>query len=233
MRARFRLPEPISTTIEYLSADGDFSRRSIRIESIIHHDDRPMTVEAFCYMRDAIRTFTCQRINAVITNDGEIMRPDALIVRLVDHINNHPEDWEPLERKSAPRRPVRRLSPTELGMGNGSMNGMKIVFTGQFASLTRKEAAEIVTQRGGIVKANVGRAIDVVVVGEKPGGKQRDAIELGIPVIRENDFIDLIKSADILAKRRSGHHAAASSSRGAWADANSSVDKVMPRLDAL
>ena len=67
------------------------------------------------------------------------------------------------------------------------------VLTGTLSLITRNEAGKIIEDKGGKVTGSVTRKTDYVVVGENPGSKYEKAINLGIEIIDENRFMDLIK----------------------------------------
>lgn len=67
------------------------------------------------------------------------------------------------------------------------------VLTGTLSLITRNEAGKIIEDKGGKVSGSVTRKTDYVVVGENPGSKYEKAINLGIGIIDENRFMDLIK----------------------------------------
>jgi len=67
------------------------------------------------------------------------------------------------------------------------------VLTGTLSLVTRNEAGKIIEDKGGKVTGSVTRKTDYVVVGENPGSKYEKAINLGIEIIDENRFMDLIK----------------------------------------
>lgn len=69
----------------------------------------------------------------------------------------------------------------------------KFVFTGSLSSLSRPEASDMVKQKGGMVASSVSKNIDYVVVGDKPGSKYQKAKKLGLTVISEDEFKELIK----------------------------------------
>jgi DNA ligase (NAD+) len=66
--------------------------------------------------------------------------------------------------------------------------GVTVVITGSLAGLTRDEAAEAVTSRGGKVTASVSRKTAFLVAGDKPGTKYDKALSLGVPVLAEAAF---------------------------------------------
>ena len=71
--------------------------------------------------------------------------------------------------------------------------GKTFVFTGSLQSITRKEGKEIVEARGGRAAGSVSAKTDCIVAGENTGSKLKKAEKLGIPVLTESEFMDLIK----------------------------------------
>ncbi len=71
--------------------------------------------------------------------------------------------------------------------------GKRIVFTGGLRSMERNRAEEIVAKLGGIPSSSVSRNTDLVVVGENPGSKYQKARELGVKIINEEQFLEMIK----------------------------------------
>ncbi|MCR4420238.1 MAG: NAD-dependent DNA ligase LigA [Clostridia bacterium] len=76
--------------------------------------------------------------------------------------------------------------------GTGPLAGRTFVLTGTLASFTRKEAQELIESLGGRVTGSVSRNTDYVVVGENPGSKYDRAVALGITLLDEAAFKDLI-----------------------------------------
>lgn len=71
--------------------------------------------------------------------------------------------------------------------------GMTFVMTGALEKFTREEAQEMVEKRGGKASGNVSKKTTYVVAGEAAGSKLRKAQELGIPVLTEDEFLELLK----------------------------------------
>ncbi len=70
--------------------------------------------------------------------------------------------------------------------------GKSFVFTGGLANRSREEAGELVQQHGGKVSGSVSKKTDYVVVGTDPGSKYEKAKELGVPILAEKEFEQLI-----------------------------------------
>ena len=58
---------------------------------------------------------------------------------------------------------------------------------------TREEATEKIELYGGKASGSVSRKTSFVVVGENAGSKERKARELGIPILTEDEFLEMIQ----------------------------------------
>jgi DNA ligase (NAD+) len=63
------------------------------------------------------------------------------------------------------------------------------VLTGGLESLSREEAAEAAAAAGARVASSVSKKTSFVVAGESPGSKYDRAVELGVDVIDEQEFL--------------------------------------------
>ena len=70
--------------------------------------------------------------------------------------------------------------------------GMTFVLTGALEKFTRDEAAAMIETRGGKSAGSVSKKTAYVVAGENAGSKLRKAQELGIPVLTEDEFLDMM-----------------------------------------
>ncbi len=71
--------------------------------------------------------------------------------------------------------------------------GMTFVLTGTLSSLKRSEAASIIESFGGKTSSSVSKKTTYVLAGEEAGSKLDKANSLGIAVINENEFMEMIK----------------------------------------
>ena len=71
--------------------------------------------------------------------------------------------------------------------------GKTFVLTGTLPSMTRDEAAEIIQNFGGKVSGSVSKKTAYVLAGEEAGSKLTKAESLGITIISEEEFKELIK----------------------------------------
>ena len=70
--------------------------------------------------------------------------------------------------------------------------GMTFVLTGALTKFTRDEATERIEHFGGKAAGSVSKKTTYVVVGENAGSKERKARELGIPILSEDEFLQMI-----------------------------------------
>ena len=71
--------------------------------------------------------------------------------------------------------------------------GLTFVLTGALSKFTREEATEKIELFGGKASGSVSKKTSYVVVGENAGSKERKARELGIPILSEDDFLQMIQ----------------------------------------
>lgn len=98
------------------------------------------------------------------------------------------------------RRIMEKLRQAGLNLEEGQeeastsdLQGQQVVLTGRLARLTREEAGRMIALRGGRVTSSVSRKTAFVVAGEEAGGKLAKALQLGVRVMDETEFLGLIR----------------------------------------
>ena len=71
--------------------------------------------------------------------------------------------------------------------------GLTFVLTGTLQNMTRDEASEIIKSHGGKTSSSVSKKTSYVLAGESAGSKLDKAISLGVIVLTEEDFLEMIK----------------------------------------
>ena len=71
--------------------------------------------------------------------------------------------------------------------------GKTFVLTGALSKFTREEATEKIELLGGKASGSVSKKTSFVVVGENAGSKERKARELGIPILTEDEFLEMLQ----------------------------------------
>ncbi len=74
----------------------------------------------------------------------------------------------------------------------GRFTGKSFVFTGALSRFTRDEARILVENEGGNAVGSVSKKTDYVVAGEEAGSKLAKARELGVTVLTEEEFLELV-----------------------------------------
>ncbi len=87
-----------------------------------------------------------------------------------------------------------QVLPAETGpaASGGAFDGQKVVFTGTLLGTTRAEAKKLVEDAGGRVVSSISAKTDALIQGGKPGSKAKKAKELGVQVLLERDFRQLL-----------------------------------------
>ena len=75
---------------------------------------------------------------------------------------------------------------------NTALANKKLVFTGTLLKTGRSEAKKEAEKQGAKVLSAMSSNVDFLVAGEKSGSKLKKAKELGVKVLTEQEFIDLI-----------------------------------------
>lgn len=125
----------------------------------------------------------------------EIARvPDVgpVVAASIVHFFAQPENEAVLERLRDAG-----INPTvEARRESAVFSGKTVVFTGALQRMTREEAQGMVFRLGGNPSSSVSGNTSLVVAGEKAGSKLDKARSLGVPVITEDEFLEMVKQAE-------------------------------------
>jgi DNA ligase (NAD+) len=80
--------------------------------------------------------------------------------------------------------------PVDVGLK--LLTGKTLVLTGTLPTLKRDEAKAMIEAAGGKVSGSVSKKTDFLVAGEEAGSKLEKALELGVPVLDEIEFLKLL-----------------------------------------
>lgn len=73
------------------------------------------------------------------------------------------------------------------------LGGKSFVLTGALSSMSRDKAKELIIANGGKVLSAISKNTDYLVAGEKAGSKLDKARKLGVKIISEDEFLNMIK----------------------------------------
>ncbi len=75
----------------------------------------------------------------------------------------------------------------------GYLRGITFVLTGELETLTRDEAKDMIRKLGGDVSSSASAKTDYVVVGKNPGSKFEKAKKLGVKMLNEKQFKNMLR----------------------------------------
>lgn len=98
------------------------------------------------------------------------------------------------ESRQIMERLLEQVSPEPMivDVGTGVFVGQTVVLTGKLEKLTREEAEEMVRKQGGKASGSVSKNTSLVVAGPGAGSKLAQAERLGIRVIDEDQFLEMV-----------------------------------------
>ena len=88
---------------------------------------------------------------------------------------------------------VHIVNPKKIKSETLKLSGKTLVLTGTLLSLSRDEAKARARALGGEITESVSSKTNYVVAGENPGSKYKKAQELVIPILTEQEFLDMIQ----------------------------------------
>jgi DNA ligase (NAD+) len=100
-----------------------------------------------------------------------------------------PSNLAMLQRLSAAGLKVRE---TVSAVPDGPLQGQSFVLTGTLAAMSRAEAEEKIEALGGKTSSSVSKKTSFVVVGADAGSKYDKAVQLGVPILSEQELLELI-----------------------------------------
>lgn len=75
--------------------------------------------------------------------------------------------------------------------------GKSFVLTGSLTELSREQATHVLQELGAKVSSSVSKKTDYLIMGKDPGSKLARAQELGLTILTENKFLELLKKANL------------------------------------
>ena len=72
---------------------------------------------------------------------------------------------------------------------------MTIVATGSLVKFSRKQINDLIESQGGRAAGSVSKKTSLVVAGENAGSKLKKAQELGVPVVTEDEFEQMLQES--------------------------------------
>lgn len=100
---------------------------------------------------------------------------------------------DPLNRRLVERLQAAGVRPHwQAARREGAFSGMTVVVTGTLGAMTRSEAEQAIERAGGKASSSVSKKTSLVVAGESAGSKRAKAEQLGVRVIGEAEFLEML-----------------------------------------
>jgi len=107
-----------------------------------------------------------------------------------------PQNQEVLDRLTKSNdnsEPLVKVNDFELSNIESPITGKTVVFTGTLEKMTRSEAKARAERLGANVSSSVSKKTDYLVAGPGAGSKAKEARELGIKILIEEEWLDLVE----------------------------------------
>ncbi|MBI5414287.1 NAD-dependent DNA ligase LigA [Candidatus Peregrinibacteria bacterium] len=117
------------------------------------------------------------------------------------------ENMEMFQKLETAGFPLSRSAEQRENTEDGNLrhfSGKIFVFTGTLKNFSREEAQEIIEKLGAKAVSSVSKNTDYVVCGENAGSKQEKAIELGVVILTEKEFSEMIGGEKTQSKQKHG-----------------------------
>jgi DNA ligase (NAD+) len=131
---------------------------------------------------DALRNATGEELTAIHEVGPEV----------AESIRRHfasPEEARSLDRL------LKEVTPLPPETEGGKLVGKTFLFTGTL-TIPRARAQELIRREGGSVAAGISAKVDFLVAGEDPGSKLAKAKQLGVAVLTEAEFTEMLEGKD-------------------------------------
>ena len=141
----------------------------------------------------------------------ELMNADAAALEEIDQIGPIlAQSITTFFASQENRRLVQRLleagitpQTADAAPSDGALSGKTLVVTGTLQHYTRESIKQAIKDNGGKVASSVSSKTDYVLAGDEPGSKLDKANELGVKVITEAEFIELINAPQPPKRKKS------------------------------
>jgi DNA ligase (NAD+) len=136
---------------------------------------------------DSLQEATVEQLEAV----------DGIGPIMSEQIRAFLDDERNRERIAAVVGHMNELVPPEQAGGRG-LTGVRFVFTGGLERFSRSDAKRLIEENGGRVVGSVSGETTYVVAGESPGSKLQKGQDLGVEILNEEAFLEVLRTAGAL-----------------------------------
>lgn len=129
-------------------------------------------------------------INATSGDFNEIYEIGDVMALSIENYFKQGETKKLIERfKKAGLNMTEAKAPVPV---SGKLLGKKVIFTGELESFSRDQASELARKQGADIISSVSKNTDFVIAGSNPGSKYDKAVGLGVKIINEKEFKEML-----------------------------------------
>ncbi len=85
------------------------------------------------------------------------------------------------------------MKPSPQKQSGGIFEGKTFVLTGTLPTMKRSEASKLIEEHGGKTSSSVSKKTSFVLAGEEAGSKLTKAQSLGVPILTEDEFLEMLQ----------------------------------------
>ena len=130
----------------------------------------------------------------------ELLAVDDIGVKIADSLMAYFSDsdnWHRIERLRSYGCQFEAMGTEQIQLSSAALDGLSFVVSGVFQKVSRAELKNLITEHSGKVVGSISGKTSYVVAGDQMGpSKRQKADQLGIPIIGENDFFEMINKAN-------------------------------------
>ena len=108
-----------------------------------------------------------------------------------------PHNKEILNKLIGDKDPLVTVLDIAPASASSAVSGKTVVFTGSLESMGRSEAKAQAEALGANVVGSISKKTDLVIAGPGAGSKEKKARELGLTVLTEEQWLDMIKPKSV------------------------------------
>jgi len=125
-------------------------------------------------------------------SSSDLEEVDAIGPKIADSVTSFFSIPKNLEIIDSLKNAGLQFEAEEDEQSSSLLEGKTFVLTGSLPSLTRKEATGIIESHGGKTTSSVSSNTDYLLAGESAGSKLKKANEIGVPVLDESEFNEMV-----------------------------------------
>jgi DNA ligase (NAD+) len=138
--------------------------------------------------------------NLMRASEEELLDIEGIGPQTAKSIRDYFQDSEVIKMLSQLMDFGLTIASSKKSLDESPFAGFVFLFTGSLDAMSRDEAKVRVKERGGKVASQINQKVTHVIVGEKPGSKFKKARELGLKILTEKDFAELLAGNDDIKK---------------------------------